>query len=132
MTNDLETRVRLARSCTWFSYGLLILSLLFGGLFSGTPLTLLIIGIAPLLLFAPGMLKLNHRSLAMLCFVTLLYFIVIVVNLTEPDKSVFDIIAVVAVSSLFISAMMLSRWIQYFRLEQRSGALAGGKESQQE
>lgn len=115
MIRYLETKVQIARRCTWFFFTLLILSLLAGGIASGTPMSLVLISPLPLLLFIPGMLKSNHRSLAMLCFVTLLYFTVIVVNLAEPDKSVFDMIAVFAVSSLFISAMLLSRWIQYFR-----------------
>ena len=48
----------------------------------------------------------------MLCFASLLYFTAIVANLFEPDRSAFDIVAVVSVTTLFIAAMMFSRWLQ--------------------
>ncbi len=79
---------------------------------SGTPKILLVFAVLPLFIFIPGLLKENHRSIIMLCFVTLLYFTAIVANLFEPDRSIFDVSAVVAVVTLFIVSMMYSRWIQ--------------------
>lgn len=109
---DLSQRLRLARGITWASYCLLIVSLIAGGIVSGTPLILLVFAVIPLLIFIPGLVKQNHRSINMLCFVTLLYFTAIVANLFEPDRSLFDVSAVIAVVTLFIVAMMYSRWKQ--------------------
>ncbi len=107
-----KQKLQLARGITWISYCLLIVSLIAGGLVSGTPKILLVFAVLPLFIFIPGLLKENHRSIIMLCFVTLLYFTAIVANLFEPDRSIFDVSAVVAVVTLFIVSMMYSRWIQ--------------------
>ena len=109
---DLSELLRKARLITRLSYGLLIISLAGGGLVSGTPAILLVFAVAPLLIFIPGLRKENYRSISMLCFATLLYFTVIVANLFEPDRSLFDISAVIAVVTLFITTMMYSRWLQ--------------------
>jgi len=110
--NDLKEKLRLARIITWSSYWVLIASLIVGGLVSDTPAILLVFVVVPLLIFIPGMRKANHRSISMLCFATLIYFTAIVANLFEPDKSAFDISAVIAVVTLFIISMMYSRWLQ--------------------
>ncbi len=102
----------LARTVTWLSYGILLTALVAGGIKSGTAPLLVIIAAAPLALFAPGMLRDNPRTLILLCFVALIYFTAIVANLFEPDRTFYDVIAVVAVSVLFITAMLLSRWLQ--------------------
>jgi len=110
--NDLKQLLNKARIITRLSYGVLIVSLIAGGLVSGTPAILLVFAVAPLLIFIPGLRKENYRSISMLCFVTLLYFTAIVANLFEPDKSIFDISAVIAVVTLFVVSMMYSRWLQ--------------------
>lgn len=109
---NLSELLKKARIITWLSYGLLILSLIVGGLVSGTPGILLVFAVVPLLIFIPGLYKENYRSISMLCFVSLLYFTAIVANLFEPDSSLFDISAVIAVVTLFIVSMMYSRWLQ--------------------
>lgn len=109
---DLSELLKKARIITRLSYGLLIVSLIGGGLVSGTPAILLVFAVVPLLIFIPGLRKENYRSISMLCFVTLLYFTAIVANLFEPDSSFFDISAVIAVVTLFIVSMMYSRWLQ--------------------
>ena len=116
---DLSDLLRKARIITRWSYGLLIVSLFWGGLVSGTPVILLVLAVAPLLIFIPGLRQEDYRSISMLCFVTLLYFTVIVANLFEPDRSLFDVSAVIAVVTLFIATMMYSRWLQ--RQQARSG-----------
>lgn len=110
---DLSELLKKARIITRLSYGLLIVSLVGGGLVSGTPAILLVFAVAPLLIFIPGLRKENYRSISMLCFVTLLYFTAIVANLFEPDRSLFDVSAVIAVVTLFIVSMMYSRWLQH-------------------
>ncbi len=112
---DLKQLLRRARLTTWISYWLLIVSLIVGGLVSGTPGILLVFAVIPLLIFIPGMRRENHRSISMLCFTTLLYFTAIVANLFEPDRSFFDLSAVIAVVTLFIVTMMYSRWLQRAR-----------------
>ena len=109
---DLDALLEKAKNITRLSYGVLIVSLIGGGLVSGTPAILLVFAVAPLLIFIPGLRKENYRSISMLCFVTLLYFTAIVANLFEPDRSLFDISAVIAVVTLFIVSMMYSRWLQ--------------------
>ncbi|RLA39529.1 MAG: hypothetical protein DRQ64_06700 [Gammaproteobacteria bacterium] len=109
---DLSKLIQKARVITRLSYGVLIFSLIAGGLVSGTPVILLVFAVAPLLIFIPGLRKENYRSISMLCFATLLYFTAIVANLFEPDRSLFDVSAVIAVVTLFIVSMMYSRWLQ--------------------
>ncbi len=110
--NDLEHACRIAKITTWTSYVTLIVSLFLDGLLSGTAPGLLIVIIIPLLIFVRGLSTPNYRSLAMLCFVSLLYFTAIVANLYEPDRSPFGIVALIAVVSLFVAAMMYSRWLR--------------------
>ncbi len=105
--------VSVARVATRLSYGLLLAALIIGGIKSGTAAVLVVIATAPLALFAPGMLRDNPRTLILLCFVALIYFTAIVANLFEPDRTFYDVIAVVAVSVLFVAAMLLSRWLQW-------------------
>jgi uncharacterized membrane protein len=110
--SDTTRKLRLAKVTAWMAYLGLILSLLCDGLLGGTDPLLLLIAIIPLLIFLPGLYREDHRSLIMLCFVSLLYFTVIVTNLYEADKTLFSISALVAVVLLFISAMMYSRWLR--------------------
>ncbi len=104
--------VSVARIVTRLSYGILLTALIVGGIKSGTAPVLVVIAAAPLALFAPGMLRDNPRTLVLLCFVALIYFTAIVANLFEPDRTFYDVIAVVAVAVLFIAAMLSSRWLQ--------------------
>jgi len=110
--SKLEQRLRTANMTLWGSYCLLIISLIMGGFVSGTPPILLVFAVIPLLIFIPGLLKKQHRSISMLCFASLIYFTAIVANVFEPDRSIFDIIAMVSVVTVFITAMMYSRWLQ--------------------
>lgn len=113
----LDTKLYFARRITWYSYFLFFLSLWLSGLLSAnpTPFSLLTIVSLPLLLFLPGMARENHKSLTMLSFVTLMYFIPLVVNVGKPDYEVFDVVSLVLICILFTSAMMFSRWLQYHR-----------------
>lgn len=102
-----ERRLWAACVASWSSYILLLASLA-----ADTPPVLLVLVLPPLLLFAPGMYRRDHRSFSYLCFVALLYFVVIVTNLFNPDRSWLDAIALVAVVMLFVAAMLCSRWLQ--------------------
>ncbi len=107
-----ERNLRIAKLACRISYGTLIISLLADGLIADTQVILLIFAITPLLIFLPGLIREDHRSMVLLCFVALLYFTVVVTNLFEPDKSGFGIVALVSVVALFITAMMYSRWLR--------------------
>lgn len=102
----------LARITCRGAYAVLIIALLADSLVAGTHLLLGLLAIMPLLLFLPGLMRENHRTLAYLCFVTLLYFTAIVTNLFEPDKNPFTVLALIAVTVLFSTAMMYSRWLR--------------------
>lgn len=125
MIPNLEKKLSIARQLTWASYFLFIISLLTGGLVSGTPASLLIIVTLPLVIFLPGMARENDKTLVMLSFVTLLYFIPIVVNVGEPDNSIFDIFSLVLICVLFTSSMFFSRWKRYHQLEHRVDVSVG-------
>jgi uncharacterized membrane protein len=113
MIKNLSTKLYYARRITWASYFLFFLSLLTGGYLGGTPITLLTLVTLPLLLFLPGMARENHKSLSMLSFVTLLYFIPLVVNVGKPDYDGCDVLSLALICTLFTSSMMFSRWVQY-------------------
>ncbi|HCO61855.1 MAG TPA: hypothetical protein DIT58_16895 [Porticoccaceae bacterium] len=110
--------LRLAKVVCRSAYALLIVALVADSVVADTHLALTFLAIAPLLLFLPGLVRENHRTLAYLCFVTLLYFTAIVTNLFEPDKNLFTVLALIAVTLLFSSAMMYSRWLRAAANEQ--------------
>ena len=118
--------LKLAKITCRGTYVLLIIALLADSLTAGTHLALTLIATAPLLLFLPGLLRENHRTLAYLCFVTLLYFTAIVTNLFEPDSNPYTVLALVAVTLLFVSAMMYSRWLRSAATAQNSDISDGG------
>lgn len=113
MIKALATKLSWARRLTWTSYCLFLLSMVTGSALSGTPTSLIVISTLPLFLFLPGMARENHKSLSMLCFVTLMYFTVIVVKVWEPNRTPVDILSLVLIAALFSAAMMFSRWKQY-------------------
>jgi uncharacterized membrane protein len=110
---NLGKKLRVARQLTWGSFVLLLLVLLFNGLLSSTPLSLMVFTFVPLLILVPGLYSERYKTISMLCFVTLLYFIVTVTNLFAPTANMFDVAELVLLVILFSAAMMFSRWKQY-------------------
>jgi len=110
---NLGKKLRIGRQLTWGSLILLLLVLLLNGLMSSTPLSLMIFTFIPLLILLPGLYIERYKTISMLCFVTLLYFIVTVTNLFAPDANILDAAELVLLVILFSSAMMFSRWKQY-------------------
>ena len=96
--------------CTWFSYGLLLIQQGLDAWVQGAPWIVWVVKLAPLLLFLPGMLKDNLRSFIWLCFVCLLYFIVLVQRLFLVPGDGLAVVGTVAVVSLFVAAMLYVRW----------------------
>ncbi len=66
--------------------------------------------ILPLAIFLPGLIGDNLRSYIWLCFVSLLYFLVLVERLFAQPGSILAMFGMVAVVTLFISAMLYVRW----------------------
>jgi uncharacterized membrane protein len=68
----------------------------------------------PLLIFIPGLIKQTFRTYSWICFVCLIYFVAIFpVAYTRNLWS--DWLITVLVITLFVSSMMTSRWLQYWR-----------------
>lgn len=70
-----------------------------------------------LLICVPGMWQHQHRTYNWICFVILLHFTVAVTHVMSPLIDVFDVLQLIFSSVLFLSAMMTSRWLQYWRLD---------------
>ena len=99
-----------ARVCTWLSYGLLLLQQMVDAWVHAVPWVVWLVKLLPLLLFLPGMLKDNLRSFIWLCFVCLLYFMVLVQRLFLVPGDSLAVVGTVAVASLFTAAMLYVRW----------------------
>lgn len=69
----------------------------------------------PLLIFIPGLIQQRFRTYSWICFVILLYFTWSVVNVMSPFIRWLDVIVVVLSVTIFITAMMTSRWLQYWQ-----------------
>ena len=102
--------VAVVRPLTLGSLTLLIGAIAARMLSGSTSPLMLLPALLPLLIFIPGAWRGHPRSLALLCFVCLLYFCVITVRLFAPDRTPFDVAAMVAVVTLFVAAMMFTRW----------------------
>ncbi len=110
---NLGKKLRIGRQLTWGSLILFLLVLLLNGLLSSTPLSLMIFTFLPLLILLPGLYIERYKTISMLCFVTLLYFVVTVTNLFAPTANLLDVAELVLLVILFSAAMMFSRWKQY-------------------
>lgn len=110
---NLGKKLRIGRQLTRGSLMLFLLVLLLNGLHSSMPLSLMIFTLLPLVILLPGLYIERYKTISMLCFVTLLYFIVTVSNLFAPNASLYDVAELVLLVVMFNSAMMYSRWKQY-------------------
>lgn len=110
---NLGKKLRIGRQLTWGSLILFLLVLLLNGLQSTLSWKLMIFTFIPLLILLPGLYVERYKTISMLCFVTLLYFIVTVNNLFSPNANVFDWVELVLLVVMFSAAMMFSRWKQY-------------------
>lgn len=74
--------------------------------------TVMLVPIATLLIFIPGILLKNARSFDWLCFVILLHFTVGISNAMSPHASWADYLQTLLSVIIFIAAMMTSRWLK--------------------
>ncbi len=106
----MSTQTRNLRVICLASFAVLCLQQLTDAWYSAAPLVVWGAVLVPLLLFLPGMLRDNLRSFVWLCFVSLLYFMRLVINLFEQPHSALAWTGMLAVVSLFCSAMLYVRW----------------------
>lgn len=106
------------QACWWVmmaSYGLLLVMLSLGQFWhlpaNRAPNTVIwLIVIVPLLAFLPGLLRRQFRTFIWLCFVLLLYFLQLTLVLWGPQADWVDAVAMAALVSLYVSAMLCARW----------------------
>ncbi|MEH6582378.1 MAG: DUF2069 domain-containing protein [Halioglobus sp.] len=99
-----------AHLLTWLSWALLLLVQVTDAWQRELPLIFWLVKVLPLLIFLPGMLKNSLRSYIWVCFVCLMYFLVLVERLFAQPDSVLAITGMVAVVVLFNAAMLFVRW----------------------
>jgi uncharacterized membrane protein len=88
-------------------------------------LTIWLVRIVPLLVFLPGMLKRNLRSLAWLCFVVLMYFMIAVTEAMSPLRLWINYVEVVLSVAIFLTAMMTIRWQAQAKRQQLAEQVIG-------
>ena len=99
-----------AHGVTWIAWGVLVAQQLADAWVHQAPWIVWLAFCLPLLIFLPGMLRDRLRSYIWLCFICLLYFMRLVVNLFAEPGSALAIVGTAAVVTLFIAAMMYVRW----------------------
>ncbi|MEP5568553.1 MAG: DUF2069 domain-containing protein [Halioglobus sp.] len=100
----------ITRVLVWLSYIVLLVQLALELWLGQAPWIIWLALMLPLVIFLPGLLQDNLRSFIWLCFVSLLYFMRLVVSLFEDPRDAVAIVGMVAVCTLFCSAMMYVRW----------------------
>lgn len=115
--SELATLLKRISIVFWVSYFGLILEITLNtfvwhqeGRVGGVVIWLIRIG--PLLAFLPWLLARNPRTLIWLCFLLMIYFLVAVPNAMLPITVWINYVEVALVVSLFVSAMLYSRWLQ--------------------
>ena len=117
------------RVLVWASFGLLFLQQLLEVWLRQAPWIIGLAVLLPLFIFVPGMLQDNLRSFIWVCFVSLLYFMRLVVSLFENPQNPLAMTGMLAVVVLFCSAMMYVRWRAQ---ELRQASIAAGGHGDQD
>ncbi|WP_341936564.1 DUF2069 domain-containing protein [Marinimicrobium sp. C2-29] len=119
---QIRRKLVIARTLVLGSYaGLLLLFTLLALITPEQSWKLWLVQVLPLVIFVPGLWRGYHRTYSWICFVVLIYFTWSVTNLISPLAYWRDGVVVVLSVTLFISAMMASRWRQeWFLWEHRS------------
>lgn len=119
--NSLAAKTRFV---CWLSYGVLFVQQALEMWLGQAPWIIWLAVMLPLVVFLPGMLQDNLRSFIWVCFVSLLYFMRLVVNLFQDPHDILSIVGMFAVTILFCSAMMYVRW-RAKELRQAAAAASG-------
>lgn len=99
-----------AHLLVWTAWGLLVAQQVVDAWLRQAPWIVWLVYLLPLLIFLPGMLRDRLRSYIWLCFVSLLYFMRLVVSLFATPESALAVTGLASVVMLFIGAMMYVRW----------------------
>lgn len=116
---DVDIQARLARFkyVTLTALLLLVLQLSYNTLLS-PPInkapnsTMWLIQVLPLLLMVPGLLRGGHRSYALLCFLSMIYFMASVVNAFTPGYTWPPYVEIALVVIIFVAAMLYARYVR--------------------
>ena len=114
-----------AHLLVWLAWAVLFLQQLADAWQQQLPWIIWLGKLLPLLIFLPGMLRDNLRSYIWLCFVSLMYFVALVERLFALPGNLPAVAGMVAVVTLFVSAMMYVRW----RARELRGVTAAQTES---
>jgi uncharacterized membrane protein len=106
----ISSRVRNCRYFVAASLSLLVGLELLDSALQQPPLIVWLMRVLPLLIFVPGMWRDKLRSYIWLCFVCLLYFMVLVLRLFAEPTNMLLITAMASLVTLFISSMLYVRW----------------------
>jgi uncharacterized membrane protein len=105
-----STRVATCRTLVFATLALLLAIQALDSWVHAAPTTIWLVSLAALLIFVPGMLRDNLRSYIWLCFVSLLYFMALVLRLFALPTDPVSWVGMFAVVVLFNSSMMYVRW----------------------
>ncbi len=105
-----DGRVRRSRTIAALSLGALLAVQVVESVSRQPPVLIWLVRLLPLLIFVPGMRADNLRSYIWLCFVCLLYFMMLVLRLFAEPTNIVSILGMVSVVSLFVSSMLYVRW----------------------
>ncbi|MFV8820057.1 DUF2069 domain-containing protein [Haliea sp. E17] len=106
----MSSRTRLARLSCFAAFILLCLQQFLDMVAAGAPWIIWLAVLLPLLILVPGILRDRPRSFIWLCFVSLLYFMRLVVDLFANPSSALYWTGMLAVVVLFCAAMLYVRW----------------------
>lgn len=111
MSEKLQRKLAIGWRLNWICYvGMMLLFAAWNLLLPGGSIKLWILQTVPLLLVLPGLLKGRSRSLLWLCFILLIYICAAVVDVMMPGRGWQHGVLLVLSLTLFLSAMMTSRW----------------------
>ena len=115
----IHRKLRVARTLFLICYAALLLLFCLLNIFSADgSFKLWLVQCVPLLIFIPGLVQQRYRTYSWICFVILPYFTWSVVNVMSPLIRWHDIAVLVLSVIIFITAMMASRWLQYWQYYQ--------------
>ncbi len=107
---DYARRSGIAWYLLWTGWWVLLLQQGLDAWLHGAPWIIWLGKLLPLLIFLPGMIRNNLRSFIWLCFVCLLYFMMLVEALFARPGAWLPVVGTCAVVVLFVAAMLYVRW----------------------
>ncbi|MDA7852950.1 DUF2069 domain-containing protein [Porticoccaceae bacterium] len=108
----LQEKINISRLLTHISFYLMLAAMTANAWLQGAPGVIYFLCLFPLIIFIPGLIVNNTRTLIWICFVILIYFATAVDNLAGPSPQVLDWIELSLTVILFNAAMMYARWKQ--------------------